>query len=109
MKSQRLIYVKDIDPNVHIKVFQTAIKANGETMESNIINLFGFTLKDNIFEWGENHPNCIFEELEQTFCKQFITIKNDEEVYMQLQNIQQQTIERIEVYYEHLLKLINSL
>jgi hypothetical protein len=89
MKSQHPIYVKDVDPNVHIKVFQKAIKANGETVESNIINLFGFTLKDNIFEWGENyvqnHPNCIFEDLEQTFCKQFRTIKNDEEVYMQLQ------------------------
>jgi hypothetical protein len=36
-------------------------------------------------------------------------VKNDEEVYMQLQNIQQQTIERVEVYYESLLKLTNCL
>jgi hypothetical protein len=27
------------------------LKANGETVEVNIINLFGFTLGDNIFEW----------------------------------------------------------
>ncbi len=37
-------------------------------MEINIINLFGFIIIDNIFEWGENfvqnHPNCTFEELE---------------------------------------------
>jgi hypothetical protein len=49
-------------------MFKKAIKANGETMEVDIINLFGFTLEDNIFEWGENyfqnHPNCTFEELE---------------------------------------------
>jgi hypothetical protein len=32
-------------------VFKKAIKVNGETIESNIINLFGFTFKDNIFEW----------------------------------------------------------
>ncbi len=79
-------------------------------MEADIINLFGFTLKDNIYEWGENyvqdHPNCTFEELEQTFCKQFRTIKNDEKVYMQLQNIQQQTVKSVKVYYECLLKLI---
>jgi hypothetical protein len=54
-------------------VFKKAIKANGETMEANIINMFGFTLKDSIFEWGENfvqdHPSCTFEKLEQAFCK----------------------------------------
>jgi hypothetical protein len=61
-------YVKDTNSNVHIKVFKKAIKTNGETLEVDIINLFGFTIKDNIFEWGENyvqdHPNCTFEELE---------------------------------------------
>jgi hypothetical protein len=82
-------------------------------MEVDIINLFGFTFKDDIFEWGENyvsdHPNCIFEELEQAFFKRFITIKNDEEVHMQLRDIQQKTTKRVEVYYEHLLKLANCL
>jgi hypothetical protein len=65
--------VKDIDLNARIRVFKNAIKANGETIEFNIINFFGFTFKDNMFEWGENyiqnHPNCTLEELEQTFCK----------------------------------------
>jgi hypothetical protein len=32
-------YVKDTNPNVHIIVFKKAIKANGETMEVDIINL----------------------------------------------------------------------
>ncbi len=67
-KIQYLIYVKDIDLDAHIKMFKKAIKANGETMEADIINLFGFTLKDSILEWGKNyvknHPNCTFEELE---------------------------------------------
>jgi hypothetical protein len=65
-------YVIDIDSNAHIKVFKKAIKTNGETMESNIINLFGFILMNNIFEWGENyvqdHPNYSSEELKQAFC-----------------------------------------
>jgi hypothetical protein len=41
MKLQHPIYVKDTDPNAHIRIFKNATKANGETMESNIINLFG--------------------------------------------------------------------
>jgi hypothetical protein len=36
-------------------------------------------------------------------------VKNDEEVYMQLQNIRQQIAEHVEVYYERLLRLINCL
>jgi hypothetical protein len=57
-------------------------------MEANIINLFSFTIRDIIFEQGEifvqDHPNYIFEELEQTFCKRFRIVKNNEEIYMQL-------------------------
>jgi len=72
-KLQYPTYVKNTDPNAHIKVFKKAIKANGEIVESNIINLFGYILKDNIFKWGESyiqdHPNYTFEKLETTFCK----------------------------------------
>jgi hypothetical protein len=45
--------VKDIDLDVHIGVLKKTIKANGENVEVNIINLFGFILKDNISKWGE--------------------------------------------------------
>jgi hypothetical protein len=47
-KFQYPTYVKDNDPDVHIRVFKKMIKANCETMEINIINLFGFTLQNNI-------------------------------------------------------------
>ncbi len=43
-KFQYPTYVKDTDLDAHIKVFKKAIRANGETMEIDIINLFGFTL-----------------------------------------------------------------
>jgi len=36
-------------------------------------------------------------------------MKNNEKVYMQMQNIQQQIVECLKVYYEHLLKLTNYL
>jgi hypothetical protein len=65
-------------------------------VEADISNLFGFTLKDNIFEWDENfvqnHLSCMFEETEQVFHKWFWIMKNDNEVYMKLRNIQQQII-----------------
>jgi hypothetical protein len=74
-KLQYPTYVKDTTLDAHIIVFKKAIKANGETMEANIINMFGLTFRDNIFEWGENyiqdHPNCTFEELEQAFVCHF--------------------------------------
>jgi hypothetical protein len=80
---------------------------------ANIINLFGFILQDNILEWGENfvqnYPNSTFEELEQTFCKRFLNVKNDKEVYMQLKKLQQQIGERVEIYYKYLLKLAHFL
>jgi hypothetical protein len=51
-KLQYPTYVKDIDLDAHVKVFKKAIKTNGEMVEVDIINLFGFTFKDNISEWG---------------------------------------------------------
>jgi hypothetical protein len=73
MKLQYPTYVKDTNSDAHIKMFKKAIKANGEIVEVDIINMFGFTFIDSMFEWGENfvqnHPNCTFEKLEQTFCK----------------------------------------
>jgi hypothetical protein len=46
-------------------VFKKAITTNGETMEIDIINMFGFAFRNNVFKWGENfvqnHPNYIFE------------------------------------------------
>jgi hypothetical protein len=81
-------------------------------VEVNINNLFSFTLRNNILEWGENfvqnHPNCTFEGLEQAFYKHFQIMKDDKKIYMQLRNLQQQG-ERVEVYYECLLKLANYL
>ncbi len=101
--------MKDIDPNVHIKAFKKTNIANGEIVETNIINLFGFILQDNISKWSKNfiqdHPYYTFDELEQTFW----TMKNDEKVYMQLRNLQQQVGKWVKVYYECLLKLANCL
>jgi hypothetical protein len=47
-KFQYPTYMKVTNLDGHIIVFKKIIKVNGETMEANIINLFGFTLQDNI-------------------------------------------------------------
>jgi hypothetical protein len=41
-KLQYPTYVKDIDLNVHIKMFKKVVKVNGEIVEVDIIDLFGF-------------------------------------------------------------------
>ncbi len=41
-----LEYAKDFDPNAHVRVFKAIIRANGETKDVEIVNLFNFTLKD---------------------------------------------------------------
>ncbi len=45
--------MKDTNLDAHIKVFKKTIRANGETMETDIINLFSFTLWDNISKMGQ--------------------------------------------------------
>jgi hypothetical protein len=45
-----LDYVKDSDPNVHVRVFKTTIRANGEIEDVDIDNLFCFTLRDIVFD-----------------------------------------------------------
>jgi hypothetical protein len=39
-------FKKDIDPYVHVKVFNFAIKTNAETSKEYIINAFNYTLKN---------------------------------------------------------------
>jgi hypothetical protein len=39
-------YKKDVDPNVHVIMFQAIVKANGITLHEFIINAFIYTLKE---------------------------------------------------------------
>jgi len=51
----------------------------------------------------------IFLELTQAFCKCHQRTQNDEQIYMELKNMKQEEIERVEVYYERILKLAHGL
>jgi hypothetical protein len=50
-----LEYVENTNPNVHVRVFKAIIKANGETYDVEIVNLFNFTLKDIVSDWCNNY------------------------------------------------------
>jgi hypothetical protein len=39
-------YMKDYDPNVHVRVFKAIIKANNETIDEETTNMFNFTLRN---------------------------------------------------------------
>jgi hypothetical protein len=70
-----LEYVKDSNPNVHVRVFKATIRINSETNDAKIIILFNFTLKDIMSNWCNNfmgdYPNCIFVKLKSVFCKRY--------------------------------------
>ncbi len=53
---------------------------------------------------GDN-PNCIFAELQLVFYKRYKKVLND----LHLKNTKHEKNERVEVYYERLLKLADSL
>jgi hypothetical protein len=86
-----LDFKKNVDLKVHVKVFNSIVKANAETFEEYIINAFIYTLKDMTLDWCHNYmlefPNCIFSKLTQTFYKCYQKIQNDEQIYMELKNM----------------------
>jgi hypothetical protein len=41
-----LEYVNNSNPHVHVRVFKTTIKANGETKDVKIVNMFSFTFRN---------------------------------------------------------------
>jgi hypothetical protein len=50
-------------------------------------------------------PNYNFSELTHAICKRHRKIQNDEQIYMELNNMKYDEIERVEVYYEQIQKL----
>jgi hypothetical protein len=50
-----LEYVKDSDSNVHVRVFEAAIRTNSETNDAKIVNLFNFSLRDIVSTWCNNY------------------------------------------------------
>ena len=107
------LYQAGTDPDAHIRVFKKAIRANRETEDDEMINLFCYTLRDAVSEWGENflnsYPGCNFEMITKALCKRYRKVQTDEQVYMALRAIKQTESETVESYFERLIKLTNCL
>jgi len=108
-----LNYKKNVDPNAHVKVFNGAIKENGETSREYVINAFNYTLRKTKTNWCHNYmlefPNCSFFKLMQTFHKHRHKMQNDKQIYMELKNIKHRNIERVKVHNEAIHKLVHGL
>jgi hypothetical protein len=50
-----LEYVKYFDPNVHVRIFKVVIRANSETYDAKIVNVFSFTLRNMMSDWCNNY------------------------------------------------------
>ncbi len=66
-------FKKDVNPNVHVKVFNFTVKANAKTSKKYIINMFNYMPRDTSLNWCHNYksefPNCTYLKLTQSFCK----------------------------------------
>jgi hypothetical protein len=84
-------FKKDVDLDVHVKVFNFVVKVNVETFEEHIINAFNHKVKDMTSDWCHDYMlefhDYIFSELTDAFGKCHQKIQNDEQMYMDLKNM----------------------
>ncbi len=82
---------KKTDPNVHVRMFNYARKANAETSKEYIINAFSYMLRNTTSNWCHNYmlkfPSYNFSKLTHAFCKCHQKTQNDEQIYMELKNM----------------------
>jgi len=66
-------FKKDVDPNVHVTMFNSKVKANAYTFDKYGINVFSYMLRDMALDWCHNYMSkfldCIFLELTHAFYK----------------------------------------
>jgi len=60
-------FEKDVDPNVHVSMFNFVVKINAKTFKKYIINVFSYVLRNMTSEWCHNYmskfPNYTFSKL----------------------------------------------
>jgi hypothetical protein len=68
-----LDFKKNVDPNVHVKVFNFVVNTNVESFEKYIINAYNNIFRDTTSNWCHNYmsifPNCMFSKVTHAFCK----------------------------------------
>jgi hypothetical protein len=83
-------FKKDVDRDVHVKMFNFVVKENVETFEECVINTFSYTFRNTTLDLCHNYTlkflDYIFSKLTHAFCKRHWKIQNDEQIYMELKN-----------------------
>jgi len=106
-------FKKDVGLNAHVTMFNSVIKANAETSQKYIINVFSFMLKnttlDRCHDYILEFPNFIFSKFTHAFCKCHQKTQNDKQIYIELKNMKQGETKKVEVYYEHIQKTVHGL
>ncbi len=101
-----LIAKKDVDPDAHVRMFNSIIKANAETSKEYVINMFSYTLRDTASDQCHNYMSkfltYIFLKFIQAFGNRHHNTQNDEQIYMELKNMKHEETKRVEVYYERI-------
>jgi hypothetical protein len=86
-----LDFKTNVDLDAHVKMFKFEIKANAETFENYIINVFSYMLRNETSNWCHNYmskyPDYIFSNLTHAFYKRHWKTQNDEQIYMELRNM----------------------
>ncbi len=97
---------KDVDLDVHVRMFNFVIKTDIKTFEKYIINVFSYMLRDTTLDWCHNYvvefPDYTISELTHAFCKHHWKIQNDEQIHMELKNMKHQENKKVEVHYERI-------
>jgi len=73
-------FKKDVDLDVHVKVFNSIVKVNVKTSEKFIINVFSYTLRDITSDWCHNNMLEFHDSISkftQSFCKCHRKTEND--------------------------------
>jgi hypothetical protein len=67
-------FKKNVDPDVHVRMFNFVVKANAETSEEYIINAINYMLKDMASNWCHNYMSEFFNILFQSLHRHFTNV-----------------------------------
>jgi hypothetical protein len=56
-----LDFKKNVDLDVHVRIFSFTMKANIKSFEEYIINAFGYTLRDTTLNWCHNYMSKLLD------------------------------------------------
>lgn len=102
-----------MDPDAHVITFKRALQANGETKDTEIINLFGPTLKKGPQKWYDeflrSNPYSTWAELHLTFCQQNRKEQIDEQISVAIKQPKMKRTKKVKEFYEQFMDLIDNL